>query len=167
MNEDKTYHIDVTEEEDSLFKDVETNNKPTKNNFNGFSLKKAFVIVLGLHIVGIAALFGLPQKLERKEAKLTENSTNTLPTPQPTPIVQATPLPPQQPVYKPVEEDKKLLPEQIKTKIKYTKEYTVKQGDNFYKIVNRFKLNPERLIKLNNIQDINKLQVGQKLKFMD
>lgn len=49
---------------------------------------------------------------------------------------------------------------------KFTKEYVVKHGDTFTKIVHRYGLNGEKLKKLNGIKDENKLVLGQKLKFL-
>jgi LysM repeat protein len=60
-------------------------------------------------------------------------------------------------------------PNQATNKIntpKMTKEYVVKQGDTLNGIAKKYRLNTQRLIKLNNIQDINKVTVGQVLKFM-
>ena len=48
----------------------------------------------------------------------------------------------------------------------FVKEYTIKQGDTITTIAKKYKLSTERLIKINNIKDVNKIQVGQKLKFM-
>jgi len=45
-----------------------------------------------------------------------------------------------------------------------TKEYTVVKGDNPYKIAKKFKITPAELMKVNNITDPKKIQIGQKLK---
>lgn len=45
-----------------------------------------------------------------------------------------------------------------------SKEYTVVKGDNPYKIAKRFHVSYDSLIKLNNITDPRKIQIGQKLK---
>jgi LysM repeat protein len=43
-------------------------------------------------------------------------------------------------------------------------EYTVAKGDNPYKIAKKFKIKPDDLMKVNNITDPKKIQIGQKLK---
>jgi len=43
-------------------------------------------------------------------------------------------------------------------------EYTVAKGDNPYKIAKKFKITPSDLMKVNNITDPKKIQIGQKLK---
>ena len=43
-------------------------------------------------------------------------------------------------------------------------EYTVVKGDSPYKIAKKFKVTPDELMKVNNITDPKKIQIGQKLK---
>ncbi len=43
-------------------------------------------------------------------------------------------------------------------------EYTVTKGDSPYKIAKKFKVTPDALMKINNITDPKKIQIGQKLK---
>ncbi len=44
------------------------------------------------------------------------------------------------------------------------REYTILKGDNPYKVARKFHVSYEELIKLNNITDPRKIQIGQKLK---
>lgn len=44
------------------------------------------------------------------------------------------------------------------------KEYTIVKGDNPYKLAKKFHVNYEELMKVNNISDPRKIQIGQKLK---
>ena len=178
MKAQQQYHIDVTEEEARLFNEPPENNiekKTTENRFNVISFKKSFFVILCIHVVGAAALFGIPQNT--KNATEQENLTSPTPAPQtntnipsssPTPIMPAVeavkPIKQEQPTPQP-ELVATLKPTQL-DKSFYTKEYVVKPGDNFYKIVKRYKLNANQLIKINDIKDVNKLKAGQKLKFM-
>jgi LysM repeat protein len=54
---------------------------------------------------------------------------------------------------------------ETKTKSKYTQTYQVKQGDTINSIAKKYRLVTERLMKINNIKDPNKIYVGQTLKF--
>jgi len=53
-----------------------------------------------------------------------------------------------------------------KVQSKFTEKYVVKQGDTFDKILKKYKLNSEKLKKINNIKDPNKIVVGQTLRFL-
>lgn len=55
---------------------------------------------------------------------------------------------------------------ETKTKSKYTQTYQVKQGDTINSIAKKYHLVTERLMKINNIKDPNKIYVGQTLKFL-
>lgn len=83
------------------------------------------------------------------------------------PVEQPKPAPAPAPkiVQKPVEQPKHVVASSPATQ-KWTKDYTVKQGDTLNGIAKRYHLNTQRLIKINNIQDVNKVSVGQVLKFM-
>lgn len=50
------------------------------------------------------------------------------------------------------------------TPVEATKEYTIVKGDNPYKLAKRFHVSYDSLMKLNNITDPRKIQIGQKLK---
>lgn len=105
METTKTYHIDVTQEEDQLFKDEipsgETNNKKTKIP-SKFAFLKIFCVVLGVHvaaavIVGFGSITANAASVsedkkfvgqDEAEYQTTTNSTaevSPTPTPGPTP----------------------------------------------------------------------------------
>lgn len=149
------YHIDVTPEEDMLFRDaIETSTPVTKHKM--FNLPIVVGIVL-VHFAGAAALFGTSPKKEPE----VQQPIQATPTPSPTPTTTISP-----------ETSPKAAPPQPSPVPKNTGEgsltatYTVKPGDTFYSIVKKFKLNSQTLIKLNNIQDPDKIQAGQVLKFV-
>jgi len=157
------YHIDVTPEEDSLFRD-----KPVKRNTNEqfkrkISFAKVLLVVLGIHglVGGIIIASTNTTNAQKPEIDLTK-PVEEIPKKyqQPTiPEANATPVP--QPTVAPTP-----APTPKSTNPKLTAVYIVKQGDTVYSIAKKYKLNVDRLIKLNNIKDVNKIVVGQKLKFM-
>ena len=148
------YHIDVTPEEDMLFRDI-VKPEPQEKRFKMFNLPIVAGVVL-IHFAGVAVLFGSPKK--EPSPQLPE------PTPTPVPVVnnslEDTPkvvaVPQPSPVKKAGEGSHSSI----------TSTYTVKSGDTFYSIVRKFKLNPQILIKLNSIEDPAKLKSGQVLKFV-
>jgi LysM repeat protein len=143
--------------------------KPETFSFKSISFKNAFWIVLLLHMVAIFAIMffgGSKKAIAKEDEKVLQepipeyvgvdySSPTPTPTPEPTPT--PTPLPKAVTIYP--KETNPNYPQ-------YTKEYVVKQGDTFYSIVKRYGLKADKLIKLNNIKDPNKIQIGQKLKFM-
>ena len=183
MNQEPTYHIDVTPEEDALFRD----NTKTKNveKFVPNTFKKVFCLVLGAHLL-VGAAIAMSSKVSANNPPV--NFTDPLPevpvakatpvaTPEsvtePTTKPEATPTPKPQAVVantvKPNEIQNKPIikqPTVQHSNEKLVKEYTIKQGDTITSIAKKYKLNTQRLIKINNIKDVNKIQVGQKLKFM-
>lgn len=164
------YHIDVTPEEDALFRDSQS--KTTK-----FFTKKTFIItfsiVLGLHLLVAAAVTA---------SNFTTNSTDTSfisnnscvdqqanePAPSPTPLPTPEPTPaPTPPALVPVTPNNIAQTPTTKTiPSKNTTHYTIKKGDTLYSISKRYKLNLDKLIKINNIKNPNALQVGQTIKFL-
>ena len=147
------------------------------------SMKSAVVVVVSLHAV---ALFGIlyfssikSSQAESDKKFLTEDkyagveSTPTptpVPTPDPSPIDQkppkdAWPMENAKVELKTWPNTKKAIPVK-QSNSRYTKEYVVKQGDTFYGIVRKYKLNADKLKKINNIKNENTIQVGQKLKLM-
>ena len=179
MKTQHTPHIDVTEEENLLFQDLllKQPQQPT-SKLTTISFKTTLFVVLGLHIIGAAAVFGLQQttdvKTIIKELLPTESvvaSPNSSPSPTPespaiTPEASAPVATKPQPVV-PATKQQLTVPVVPKHNIPTPiKEYVVKKGDNFNKIVKKYKLNPQALIKLNHIKNTNSLIVGQKLKFM-
>jgi cytoskeletal protein RodZ len=142
-----------------------TKPKLLKKEMRAISMKRAVAIVVGLHLVAVFGIvfFSNQPKSFAEDKKLLENlpqvgvETSVVPTPSPTPTPEATPKP------------KVIIAIPEKTSDNYprfSKEYTVKKGDTFHGIVNKYRLNPAKLKKLNNIKDENKIYVGQKLKLM-
>ena len=151
------------------------------------SMKSAVVVVVSLHAV---ALFGLmyfssvksSQAENDKKFLVEEKYAGVESTP--TPIQTPTPTPTPVPVPMDKMPEKESWPtENAKVELKtwpntkkaipvkqsnshYIKEYVVKKGDTFYGIVRKYKLNAEKLKKINNIKNENTIQVGQKLKLM-
>ena len=169
MNEEKTYHIDVTPEEDALFNPEAVFKLKEKNKKNTpISFGKVFCVVVGVHaVIGVGIIattssaeakpkeqVDLAQPVDEIPKQYQEETTKATPTPTPLPVATV------EPMKQSTSDSNKPL------NGKYTKEYTVKQGDTLYSIAKKYKLNTERLIKINNIKDVNKLTVGQKLKFM-
>lgn len=191
MNQEQTYHIDTTPEEDKLFQDIPAAKleTPKKGAF-----AKIFCIVLSLHVAaaGIIALSATcsnanaaPEKSQTpssvmETAKTTNSTTSNVTAsseiaprvtneepiqiPKPTPLNTSVSTKKEQ-----VNASAKKLSTTTQSKLVsslYTKEYVVKQGDSVYSISKKYKLSVDRLIKLNNIKDVNKIQIGQTLKFM-
>jgi len=183
MKQEPTYHIDVTPEEDSLFRDKP---KSKIEKFVPNTFKKVFCVVLGAHILIGAVIVMSSTSAKAAASKPSVNFKESVaempvnkelvevPTSAATPEVVATPTPvptPKLAEVKPVEPkpvDPKPVVKEVKppSSDKFIKEYTIKQGDTITSIAKKYKLNVERLIKINNVKDVNKIQVGQKLKFM-
>lgn len=158
MNTEKTYHIDVTPEEDALFNPsvhpIEHKPKPP------ISFAKVFCIVLGVHAAIGACVLATTHSAQANQSEPTASQPQQQPvTEPPKPVAIPTPTP--ETGSKPV-----VAKTEIKNTEKYIKEYTVKQGDTLTNIAKKYKLSTARLIKINNIKDVNKLTVGQKLKFL-
>ena len=165
MKEQPTYHIDTTQEEDNLFKDLPSETKKsTPLKQGGFA--KIFYTVFGIHLIG-AGLVSLSTFSANADttketnkapevAPIAESSPTPVPTPTPVPAPVVVDKPatkaPVQQTNKPVKKDK-------------AKSYVVKKGDTIHSIVKKYKLSSARLIKINNIKDTNKIIVGQVLKF--
>jgi LysM repeat protein len=156
-----------------LNKIEEIKNKFSDNGeTNSLSIKGAVAVVAGLHIAVVVGIIMMSSASKARavaveDKKFLDNAPvvgvsdakPAEPTPTPTPKPKPTPFP----------------KEMIKTKVptnsnpdypQLTKEYVVKKGDTFDKIVAKYKVNGKRLQLLNNIKDTNKLSVGQKLKLM-
>jgi LysM repeat protein len=175
MNKDQNYHIDVSEEESNLFIDPPLKKEPLfvlpKFPKISLSFPKIFCIVLGAHIVLAVALFGTSTKASAKEE---DKKALAEPFPSPTPNLTPAPSPAptpnvviQEPVPKVIAKPSS-TPAVAAPKVqsKFTEKYVIKQGDTFDKIVKKYKLNSEKLKKINNIKDPNKIVVGQTLKFL-
>lgn len=184
MKEEPTYHIDVTPEEDALFKD-NVNVKITKK-FVPTNFKKVFCLVLGAHLF-VGAAIVMSSNVSR--ASVSNPSASFTKTIAEEPALKPTPVVPTEPIAKPTVKPEatptpkpqvasETNPSKAQNKLatkqpivqhsneKFIKEYTIKQGDTLTTIAKKYKLSTQRLIKINNIKDVNKIQVGQKLKFM-
>jgi LysM repeat protein len=156
-----------------LNKIEEIKNKFSDNGeTNSLSIKGAVAVVAGLHIAVVVGIIMMSSASKARavaveDKKFLDNAPvvgvsdakPAEPTPTPTPTPKPTPFP----------------KEMIQTKVptnpnpdfpQFTKEYVVKKGDTFNKIVTKYKVNGKKLQLLNNIKDTNKLSVGQKLKLM-
>lgn len=175
MNKEQTYHIDTTKEEAELFIDPPAEKKALfKLPKISMSFPKIFCVVFGAHLIIALFLFGTTLKVSAKEE---DKKLLAGPTPTPVPVALPSPTPNvviQEPVpkatNKPISKHTPVVPPvppaPPKPTAKYTEQYVVKQGDNFNKIVKKFKLNAKKLQKINNIKDTNKIAVGQTLKLM-
>jgi LysM repeat protein len=198
------YHIDVTPEEDTLFKEEENNvplnKQEVKKNINFFK-NKIFWGVVSIHVglLAILTVSAAPQKdktvsenvIAEDKTFIKENTVQPLSTPEPTPFptpqfnepidrkpeptsfptpqfnepIDRKPEPASQPIKHIHKEDKKIISKTPSSNI-LTKNYTIKNGDTIFSIAKKYKLNYDRLIKINNIKDPNKIKIGETLKFM-
>ena len=164
---DQTYHIDLTPEEAQLFQE-ETKKQPKKPSSGSI-----FWIVAGVHAVGLVALittsFATPAK-PKQENLLSETNTpapqEQKPAPSPTPLVASPSKLPTAAKPDTATSPKVEASTPKETNPKFTKTYTIKQGDTINSISKQYKLNTARLLKINNIKDPNKIVVGQTLKFL-
>lgn len=153
MNDNIRYHIDVTPEEDKLFRDEAPamTNEVTKYGF----FKKSFFVSVTIHVILAAMITAYASNENQKGIKEPEPLSVVSPTTttiSSNAMVQATP---QKPLVHSVSKETNL-----------TTMYTIKQGDTVYSISKKYKLNVDKLLKLNNIKDPNKIVVGQQLKFL-
>lgn len=161
-------------------------NSNDEQEFKPLSMKKAFWVVGALHAfaIGGIVLFSAQSKAKATQSaqaledKKFLDSAPIVGVEYPEPAkVAATPAP--KPIVPVVEKKEVVAPVPASPKIitkapskpnpdypQLSKEYVVKQGDTFNKIVKKFGLNATRLKLINGIKDENKLVVGQKLKFM-
>jgi len=106
---------------------------------------------------------GEPEKVEPKKV-----SKNNFPHPD-VPMVKTMPKTTETKIAEPVSKatsQPQAKKSEVKTKSKYTQTYQVKQGDTINSIAKKYRLVTERLMKINNIKDPNKIYVGQTLKFL-
>ena len=170
MKEQPMYHIDTTQEEDALFQEHTSETVLPKNTLKKGTFTKIFCAVFGIHVLG-AGLISLcsssanaSSTTDLKKPPEQEPVAQSSPTPTETPAVPSLPLPAAQP-NKPVA-NKTTQKKQEHKKPEAAKGYVVKQGDTISSIAKKYKLSPKRLLQINNIKDINKIKVGQVLKFM-
>lgn len=142
----------------------------TSEKTNSLSMKGAVAVVAGLHIAVVVGIIMMSSASKARavvveDKKFLENA----------PVVGVSDAKPAEPTPTPKPTPTPFPKEMIKTKVptnsnpnfpQFTKEYVVKKGDTFDKIVAKYKVNGKRLQLLNNIKDTNKLSVGQKLKLM-
>ncbi len=177
------YHIDLTPEEEALFRDVDVdNNKSDKRNpFLRFTFNKVFVAVLGVHlllvgVIGSNAIAGaLTNKTTSDSNGQTSNAvaanTGSVEESENKPTAESTPKVTQEPkqtTTPPAASKETLAKPSVPKKHteEYTKTYTVKSGDTINSISRKYKLNASVLLKLNNIKNSDKIYVGQTLKFV-
>jgi len=154
-----------------LNKIEEIKNKFSDNGeTNSLSIKGAVAVVAGLHIAVVVGIIMMSSASKARavaveDKKFLDNA----------PVVGVSDAKPAEPTPTPTPKPTPFPKEMIKTKVptnsnpdfpQFTKEYVVKKGDTFDKIVAKYKVNGKRLQLLNNIKDTNKLSVGQKLKLM-
>lgn len=184
MQTNNQYHIDVTPEEDMLFKNEENVDQPQikeVKKYTNATFVKMVCLVFGAHVAAVAAIGYTSftanaanisdDKKYVGENTQTSNSTSSqqpAPTASPTPALASSTKPNDWPkTSSPViTKPKQKITKKTTEPVKYTTHYTVKQGDTLHSISRKFKLKVEKLVKINNIKDPAKLQVGQLLKFM-
>ena len=157
---DSKYHIDVTEEEDRLFRDQTEHENGTKRKPNS---KLIWALVVSAHIGLIGAVVGIPTLLAseptpiqttKQTSQLKAEDQAFIATPEPAITSNAT-----------FNATVTSQPEKP-NKSNLTQTYTVKHGDTVYSISRKYKLNVGNLIKLNDLKDPNKIIPGQTLKFL-
>jgi LysM repeat protein len=149
---------------------VSENEEYEENSNYSFTFKKAIFVVIGLHILIVGGIAFSSHTLKaREDISKTDkeylNSKDSVyvgvePSPTPSPSPSPSPIPP----IKTLESAP--VPNKNYPQKKYTEFYVVKKGDTIYSISKKYKLNPERLIKLNNIKNPNEIKIGQTLKFL-
>lgn len=166
-----------------LNKIAEIKNKFSDNGeTNSLSMKGAVAVVAGLHIAVVVGIIMMSSSSKARavaveDKKFLENApivgvSETKPAePTPTPVAVAVAEPTPTPKPKPTPFPKEMIKTKVPTNSnpdypQFTKEYVVKKGDTFDKIVAKYKVNGKRLQLLNSIKDPNKISVGQKLKLM-
>ncbi len=175
------YEINQLDESESKFMKKEKK----EFEFKPLKFKTAMFVVGGLHIAVIGGIMvfssmkSQAREIAKEDAKLLEapimvgvdydKPVAEVPKVKETAKATLTPAPVATPSPSPKPKVITKIPEKPNPDYpnpKYTTEYVVKQGDTFHKIVKRYGLNAEKLKKINNIKDENKLMLGQKLKFM-
>lgn len=148
----------------------------TSEKTNSLSMKGAVAVVAGLHIAVVVGIIMMSSTSKARavvaeDKKFLENApvvgvSDAKPA-EPTPAPEPTPTPKPKPTPFPKEMIQTKVPTNSNPDYpQFTKEYVVKKGDTFDKIVAKYKVNGKKLQLLNNIKDPNKLSVGQKLKLM-
>jgi LysM repeat protein len=158
---DSKYHIDVTEEEDRLFRDQTEYENGTKRKPNS---KLIWALVVSVHIGLIGAAVRIPTLLASEPTPIqTTKQTSQLKAEDQ--VFVATP----EPVITNNTTSNATVAshhQEKPNKSNLTQTYTVKHGDTVYSISRKYKLNVSKLIKLNDLKDPNKIVPGQTLKFL-
>jgi LysM repeat protein len=181
----KNYHIDVSKEEETLFAENNTDTIIVQSAKEKTIIPRSYLtigVVVALHLVGVGCMFGfssvsgkggIDESSLKEDKEFVKQEPQSSPTPHEAPKVVAKPTeaPKQEApkvIAKPTEAPKvsPKIQEVSKTQSTLTKEYVVKNGDTIYGIAKKYKLNTEKLIKLNDIKDANKVPVGKVLKFL-
>lgn len=154
----KEYHIDVTPEEDNLFRYQEEVNKTNKKmNI------KIIVAIVAFHIFGAVGIYATSPKSVQAPP-----SDAIKPLPEPTPSATCTPVPvpmDAKPLPLPSIEKPKAIPKPVTKPVqKSVLNHTVNKGDTIYSIAKRYKMKADTLAKLNKIKDMSKIRIGQVLK---
>ena len=167
---EQQYHIDVTPEEDALFREEV---QAAEINSNKPKFSKVFWLVLGAHVAVIGGLITTCSAMGSKPAINLEQPVAEIPDPLPPelespPVIAAAEPNVSEPVItpEPTSTPKVAEHKQQAKSSSLIKNYTVKQGDTIYSISRKYKLNTQRLIEINNIKNPNSIKVGQTLKFM-
>ena len=177
MNKEK-YHIDVTPEEDALFRDVSIK----KHNFmNKKTFVISFITIFAIHILIAAAVMASnfidsnnnkPYVSTNNSTPLSEPATSTSSTPLPTPTPSPSPIPPPPTDTSTAIADNTITSNFTTSHITAVKKptltttYVVRKGDTIHSISRKFKLNVDRLIKINNLKNPDSIYPGQTLKFL-
>lgn len=165
MNQTPTYHIDVTPEEDALFRDTQ----PTKSKKQQTKFTKMFVAVFGVHaliVFGIVITAQTTDALEIKKEIRIDEPQQLLGSPDPDELIPKNVNPAaKSPINAAPNQSKPTNEHQTKHSVQHARTYTVKPGDTITSISKKFKLSSQRLIEINQIKNPNKIAVGQQLRF--
>lgn len=166
--------------------DIEIELEEVEEEKPPIKFKSAFGVVVAIHAIVIGGILISSNNLKATAEEIKEDkkfvsskesvyvgepekvSKNDFPHPD-APMVKTTPKTNEtkiaESVPKATSQPQEKKPE-VKTKSKYTQTYQVKQGDTINSIAKKYRLVTERLMKINNIKDPNKIYVGQTLKFL-
>lgn len=153
------YHIDVTPEEDQLFRDCPL---PRQNRFKStLTSKSLWIIVAGVHLLIVAAIVGVPTMSASNPKASDETISPAITQPQSATSNQPAPI-----ALVTSNSTTGYASSQTLANRSLTTTYTVRPKDTIYSIAKKYKLSASRLIKLNNLKDPNKIVPGQVLKFL-
>lgn len=142
------YHIDVTPEEDLLFREVPEKKSSNKIKIPLVIFNRTFLLVLSVHIMIALSLI---------RTSFAYESNQKIDLSQPVAEIPSK-------VF--TVKDSVIPKKETNITPRYTTTYVVKPGDTIFSISRKYKLNVNKLIQLNNLKDPNSIKVGQILKFM-